>query len=127
MISRAELARRWSSGKAARDAEMRGRRAIEVLVCMGTSGMASGAKQTLEAMQKELAEQGLSGVTLRQTGSMGLDHAEPTVEVHMPDMPDTIYGHVDPETAVRIVRKHILGKTLVNDKIYDRPAVDMFR
>jgi NADP-reducing hydrogenase subunit HndB len=72
-----------------------------------------------------LEEQGVKKVDLRQAGSLGLDHAEPTVEIRMPDMPDTIYGKVTPEVAAKIVRKHIQGKTLINDHIYDRPAVDI--
>jgi len=98
---------------------------VEIIVGMGTSGIASGAKQTLDAFLAELTEQHLTNVSVRQTGSMGLDHAEPTVEVKMPGMPDIIYGKVDAETAVKIVRKHVLGKTLVNDHIFDRPAADI--
>ena len=64
-------------------------------------------------------------MSLRQTGSLGLDHAEPTVEIRMPDMPTVIYGKVTPEVAAKIVRKHILGKTLINDHIFDRPAADI--
>lgn len=105
-----------------RDAE---NKTIQVIVGMGTSGIAAGAKQTLAAFLAELEQHGLANVSLRQTGSLGLDHAEPTVEVRMPDMPDIIYGKVTPEVAEKIVRKHIIGKTLVNDHIYDRPAADI--
>jgi NADP-reducing hydrogenase subunit HndB len=45
----------------------------------------------------------------------------------MPGMPDIIYGKVDPETAVKIVRKHILGKVLINDHILDKPAADIMK
>ncbi|HUX21008.1 MAG TPA: (2Fe-2S) ferredoxin domain-containing protein [Spirochaetia bacterium] len=100
-------------------------KSIEIIVGMGTSGIASGAKLTLDAFVEELSEQNLTNVSVRQTGSMGLDHAEPTVEVKMPGMPDIIYGRVDVETAKKIVRKHVLGKTLVNDHIFDRPAADI--
>ena len=100
-------------------------KSIEIIVGMGTSGIASGAKLTLDAFLEELSEQNLQDVSVRQTGSLGLDHAEPTVEIRMPGMPDIIYGRVDAETAKRIVRKHILGKTLVNDHIFDRPAADI--
>ncbi len=105
-----------------RDAE---NKTIQVIVGMGTSGIAAGAKDTLAAFLTELEQHGLSNVSLRQTGSLGLDHAEPTVEVRMSDMPTVIYGKVTPEIAEKIVRKHILGKTLVNDHIYDRPAADI--
>lgn len=98
---------------------------IQVIVGMGTSGIAAGAKATLQAFLDELEEQRLSTVSLRQTGSLGIDHAEPTVEVRMPEMPTIIYGRVTPEVARRIVKEHILGKSLVDEHVYDRPSADI--
>lgn len=98
---------------------------IQIIVGMGTCGIAAGAKDTLEAFIEELEEQSLSNVKVTQTGCMGLCYVEPTVEVLMPDMPDVIYGKVDPEIARKIVRKHILNKTMVNDHVFDRPAADI--
>ena len=95
---------------------------IQVIVGMGTSGIAAGAKQTLTAFTECLAQYNLSNTSLRQTGSIGLDHAEPVVEVRMPGMPDIIYGRVSPEIAKRIVERHILAKELVDDHVFDRPA-----
>lgn len=112
--SKSELERRDSSGKD-----------IHVIVGMGTSGIASGAKKTLEAFLQYLQEFNVTNAVVRQTGSMGLDHAEPTVEIRMPGMPDTIYGRVTPEVAREIVRQHILGKKLVDGHVYDRPSKDI--
>jgi NADP-reducing hydrogenase subunit HndB len=98
---------------------------IQVIVGMGTSGIAAGAKDTLKAFTDELNKYGLTNVALRQTGSIGLDHAEPVVEVKMPGMPDTIYGRVDAKVARQIVEQHIIGKQLVNEHVFDRPAADI--
>jgi NADP-reducing hydrogenase subunit HndB len=99
---------------------------IQIIVGMGTCGIAAGAKETLDAFLQELDEKKLTDkVMVTQTGCMGLCYVEPTVEVIMPDMPDVIYGKVDAEVARKIVRKHIQGKALVNDHIYDRPAADI--
>ncbi|TVR60097.1 MAG: (2Fe-2S) ferredoxin domain-containing protein [Spirochaetaceae bacterium] len=98
---------------------------IQIIVGMGTSGIAAGAKQTLDAFIDELQQHDLRNVSVRQTGSLGLDHAEPTVEVKMGGMPHVIYGKVTGEIARRIIREHILGKTLVDEHIYDRPAADI--
>ncbi len=100
-------------------------KSIQVIVGMGTSGIAAGAKDTLNAFLAELEERKLSSVALRQTGSLGLDHAEPTVEVRMPEMPNVIYGRVTPEIAKRIVREHIIGKSLVDEHVFDRPSADI--
>ncbi len=98
---------------------------IEIIVGMGTCGIAAGAKETLDAFVEELEEKGLDNVKVTQTGCMGLCYAEPTVEVLVPDMPDIIYGEVNGEVARKIVRKHVLGKMLINDHVYDRPAADI--
>ncbi|MCF7913972.1 MAG: (2Fe-2S) ferredoxin domain-containing protein [Spirochaetaceae bacterium] len=98
---------------------------IQIIVGMGTCGIAAGAKDTLEAFIQELEEQELSTVRVTQTGCMGLCYVEPTVEIVMPDMPDVIYGKVDPDVARKIIRKHIMNKTMVNDHVFDRPAADI--
>jgi len=98
---------------------------MEIIVGMGTCGIAAGAKETLDAFVRELDENSIKNVRVSQTGCMGLCYVEPTVEVVVPGMPDVIYGKVNPEVAGKIIRKHIMNKTLVNDHIYDRPAADI--
>ena len=100
---------------------------VQVIVGMGTCGIAAGAKDTFTALVDTLTEKGLSNVLIRQTGCMGLCHSEPTVEVVVPGMPTVIYGHVDAATAKDIVEKHILGKELIADKILDKPSIDIVK
>ncbi|QQO11036.1 (2Fe-2S) ferredoxin domain-containing protein [Breznakiella homolactica] len=99
---------------------------IQVIVGMGTCGIAAGAKQTLDAFLKALDEGNLvDDVLVRQTGCMGLCHSEPTVEVIVPGMPAVIYGKVDAAVANEIVKKHIIGRELLDNHILDRPAADI--
>ncbi|MDR2177175.1 MAG: (2Fe-2S) ferredoxin domain-containing protein, partial [Treponema sp.] len=99
---------------------------IQVIVGMGTCGIAAGAKGTLDAFIRSLDDHSLvEQVLVRQTGCMGLCHSEPTVEVVVPGMPAVIYGKVDGAVAEEIVTKHILGKQLLDNHILDRPAVDI--
>ena len=98
---------------------------IQVIVGMGTCGIAAGAKDTFNTLVDTLTEKGITNVLIRQTGCMGLCHSEPTVEVVAPDMPTVIYGHVDAATAKEIVEKHILGKQLIEGKILDKPSIDI--
>ena len=99
---------------------------IQVVVGMGTCGIAAGAKATLDAFLKALDENKLvDSVLVRQTGCMGLCHSEPTVEVAVPGMPRIIYGRVDGAVAKDIVSKHIIGRQLLESNILDRPAGDI--
>ena len=100
---------------------------IQVVVGMGTCGIAAGAKLTLDAFITGLDEHKLvDNVIVRQTGCMGLCHSEPTVEVIAPGMPTVIYGNVDADAAKEIIQKHIIGRELLSGRILDRPAADIF-
>ena len=84
---------------------------VQVLVGMGTCGIASGAKDTLDAFIKEIEAKGLgSSVVVRQTACMGLCSHEPTVEILSPDMPPVMYGDVKKDAVAKIVDSHIVNK-----------------
>jgi len=114
---RLELSRRETEGKL-----------IQITVGMGTCGIAAGAKKTLDAIVEAVKEFGLNdSVLLRQTGCMGLCYVEPTVEIAMPGMPTVIYGKMTSDTAKDLVRKHLVERKLLDNHIFDRPAVDIVR
>ena len=99
----------------------------QIIVGMGTCGIAAGAKETFNAIIDELDAKGISHVLVRQTGCMGLCHSEPTVEVIVPDMPVVIYGNVNAEIGKQIVADHIVNKRLIDNHICDKPAMDIVR
>lgn len=94
-----------------RDTEKKGK----IVVAMGTCGIAAGAKDTLQAIVRELADNKVDDMSVVQSGCMGLCEVEPTVEVHMEGQAPIIYGHVTPEQARRIVQQHILSGKVVSD------------
>lgn len=101
---------------------------IQIIVGMGTCGIAAGAKLTFDALVAQVAKAGLGEkVLIRQTGCMGLCYVEPTVEVVMPGLPGVIYGKMTADTAEELVTKHLLGGTLLENHIYDRPAADIMK
>jgi len=97
----------------------------EVIIGMGTCGIAAGAKDVFDAFLDEMEKAGISDISIKQTGCMGLCFSEPTVEVTSTDMPHVVYGNVDEETARRIVREHLAGNALVSDHIFDKPSKDI--
>ena len=102
-----ELKRRDSEGKS-----------IQVIVGMGTCGIASGAKLILDKFITLLNEKGIAeNAIIRQTGCMGHCENEPTVEIIMPDMPKVFYGNVKENTVEKIVNEHIINKKPVEDLI----------
>jgi NADP-reducing hydrogenase subunit HndB len=100
-------------------------KAVEIIIGMGTSGIAAGAKTVMQTFIEEINNRKLENIVIRQAGSIGLDFAEPVIEVKMPEMPDTIYGGVTRELVPEIIEKHILHKQLVDHHVQHRPAPDM--
>lgn len=101
---------------------------IQIVVGMGTCGIAAGAKLTFDALVESLEKRGLTNqVLIRQTGCMGLCYVEPTVEVMVPGMPSVIYGKMTQDTADELVQKHLVERKLLDNHIFDRPAVDIVK
>ena len=100
---------------------------IQIIVGMGTCGIAAGAKETFDAFVDALDRRGITDAVVKQTGCMGLCYVEPTVEVIVPGMPDVVYGKVTKDRVCEIIEKHILEKKLVNNLIYDKPAADIVK
>ena len=100
---------------------------IEIIIGMGTCGIAAGAKDALDAFIDELDKKGISNVLVKQTGCMGFCANEPTVEIRVPQMTATIYGNVDAAVARRIVNDHIVNRKLVSDHVFDKPSVDIIK
>lgn len=100
---------------------------IVVLVGMGTCGIAAGARDTLNAFVEVIDKKGLKNVIIKQTGCMGYCYVEPTVEVIVPGMPNTLYGKVTVDIVNKIVEDHIINKKLVSEHVFDKPSTDIMK
>jgi NADP-reducing hydrogenase subunit HndB len=88
---------------------------VQVVVGMGTVGIAAGARETLKAILDFIEKEELSGVIVRQTGNIGLDSYEPIVQVVVGENPKVTYGKVTPDAARRIMKDHVVGGQVVKD------------
>jgi len=87
----------------------------EVIVGMGTVGIAAGARETLKAIMDMIETENLSDITVRQTGNIGLDSYEPIVQVVLPGEEKVTYGKVNPEMARQIIKEHIVGGKIIEE------------
>jgi NADP-reducing hydrogenase subunit HndB len=99
----------------------------QVIIGMGTCGIAAGAKDAFTAFLDEIDARGLTDVAVTQTGCMGLCYAEPTVEVIVPGMPAIVYGNVKAELAKRIVDEHIVAKKIIGGNVFGKPMADIVK
>ena len=101
-----EIQKRISEGKVS-----------EIIVGMGTCGIAAGARDTMKAILDEIEKENLSGVIVTQTGCMGLCEKEPIVQVIVGEGPKTTYGKVSPDVARQILKDHVVGGKVVEDHV----------
>ena len=87
---------------------------VQIKVAMATCGIASGARETMNAFLLKIEKENLNAI-VTQTGCMGYCHAEPTVEVRKPGWDPIVFGHVNTQKAIEIVDKYIKQGELVGD------------
>ncbi len=85
----------------------------QVVVGMGTVGIASGARSTLKEILSFIEENGLNDVLVRQTGNIGMDSFEPIVQIIIGEEAPVSYGKVTPEIARTIMKEHIVQGNIV--------------
>lgn len=90
----------------------------QVIVGMGTCGIAAGARDTMKAILASIEGDNLTGIIVTQTGCIGLCEQEPIVQVVIGDQPKVTYGKVTPEVARQILKEHVVdGQILTNHVI----------
>lgn len=82
---------------------------IRVVVGMATCGIAAGARPVLNAFVDEIAKRDVKGVSVQQTGCIGMCQYEPIVEVTEPGKEKVTYVKMTPEKTVRVVNDHIVN------------------
>lgn len=110
--------------KAAREMSLRTEhQRFRIKVSMGTSGLAKGAREVMNAIVEEIEQRELDQeVEVVVTGSAGVEEMEPFVTVEEKDKSPVLYGQVDVETARRIVAEHIVGGQKVTSHVIARQA-----
>lgn len=95
---------------------------VQIVVGMGTPGIAAGARETLKEFLNIIEEKGLTDITIRQTGNFGLDSAEPVVQIIIGDAAPVTYGKVTPYAARQIMELHVLRGKIVEANLIPTEA-----
>lgn len=89
----------------------------QVIVGMGTCGIAAGARETMKAILDTIEKDNLSGIIVTQSGCIGLCEKEPIVQVIIGDQPKVVYGKVSPEVARQIMHEHVVSGKVVDNHV----------
>jgi NADP-reducing hydrogenase subunit HndB len=106
--------------KAQKDIELRQKQArVRIVVGMGTSGIAAGARDVLKTFVEEIGRRNLTDVMVTQTGEKGLASQEPLVEVYEEGKPLVVYGNINAEKAKRVIVEHVVNGNPVTEFALD--------
>ncbi len=84
---------------------------IQVIIAMGTCGIAAGARDIVKSILSFIESEELDGISVTQTGCLGMCDQEPIVQVICGDQPKVIYGKVNAEIAAQIMKEHVQNGT----------------
>ncbi|HOD55329.1 MAG TPA: (2Fe-2S) ferredoxin domain-containing protein [Candidatus Cloacimonadota bacterium] len=90
---------------------------VKVIVGMGTSGIAMGARDVMKAFLDEVATRSLTDVVVTQTGEKGFSSMEPVVDVIEEGKPGVTYGNMTADKARKVVVEHLVNGNPVKEFI----------
>jgi len=94
----------------------------QVIVGMGTCGIAAGAREVLGELLKELQRRNITDVSVIKTGCIGMCEREVLVDVVRPGEDRVTYGRVTPRDVSRLVGEHLVNGRVVEDLLVGRIA-----
>ena len=100
-----------------KETEARKNNDTQIIIGMGTCGIAAGALAVMTAVLEELAKRGLHNVAVLQTGCIGMCQKEPLVDIVRPGEDRVTYGPVKPEDVPRIIADHLVNGIVVEDLV----------
>lgn len=99
-------------GEAQRDIKVRADTGTKITVGMGTCGIASGAREVMHAILRELESRNIEA-NVATVGCIGLCAQEPLVDIEQAGAPRVTYGKVTPEMVPAIIAEHLLKGNIV--------------
>ena len=89
----------------------------QVIVGMGTCGIAAGARDTMKSVLDYIESNKLENVVVTQTGCIGLCEQEPILQVVLAGEEKVTYGKVDTDVARKIMKEHVSDGKVVKEHV----------
>jgi NADP-reducing hydrogenase subunit HndB len=91
--------------------------AVQVIIGMGTCGIAVGARETMKAVIEYIEKNQVADVSVSQTGCIGHCTQEPILQVVIGKSEKISYGKVTPKIAKKIIKSHVVQGTIFQDNV----------
>lgn len=89
----------------------------QIIIGMGTCGIAAGAKAVWDAAEAAVKKLDVKDAVILATGCIGMCQKEPLLDVALPGQPRVTYGPVRPEDVERIIAEHVVAGNIVSDLV----------
>jgi len=90
----------------------------EIVVSMGTVGIAAGARDTLKAILSFIETNNLQSIIVKQTGNLGVEGQDPLVQITLPGAEKVLYGKVHLSFVNQLMQEHVCGGKPIADRVY---------
>jgi NADP-reducing hydrogenase subunit HndB len=90
----------------------------EIVVSMGTVGIAAGARDTLKAILNFIDTNTLQNIIVKQTANLGIEGQDPLVQIALPGAEKVLYGKVHPSFVDQLMREHVCGGKAIADRVF---------
>jgi NADP-reducing hydrogenase subunit HndB len=97
-----------------------GEKRAKITVHMGTCGIASGARDVMDALLDELEQNNISDVLVTTSGCIGICSREPLITVEEQGREPIIYERLTAGKMRQILRQHIIGGTIQSEFVMAR-------
>ena len=87
----------------------------KITVHMGTCGIASGAREIMDELMKEMEAREIKDVIITTSGCAGLCSREPMATVQLQNSPPVKYVDLTRIKIKEILEKHVLGGKIVSE------------
>jgi (2Fe-2S) ferredoxin len=91
--------------------------ATQVIIGMGTCGIAAGARETMKAVLDFIEDKNLPNIIVTQTGCIGLCEQEPIMQVVSGEQQKVTYGKVSGEVARQVMQDHVVEGRVLEDHV----------
>lgn len=91
--------------------------AVQVIIGMGTCGIAVGARETMKAVIEYIEKNQVADVSVSQTGCIGRCTQEPILQVVKGGTEKISYGKVSPEIADKIMKSHVVQGNIFQNNV----------
>lgn len=99
------------------ESRVRNESSKQIIVGMGTCGIAAGARDVMSAILDEIAKRKLEDITVRQTGCIGMCEKEVLVDIVLPGEPRITYGEVTAADVPKIIAEHVINGRLIKEMV----------